>query len=104
MTRAWPRSRMARRIAAAAFSAAAFPNELLSLKTLNTISWLLSPISPSACPVRCPESIQELERPQAAPDADRERSGIEKRGWSHTVKVPVGDWTDYTDQSCEYPG
>jgi hypothetical protein len=31
---------MARRIVAAAFSAAAFPNELLSSKTFNTISRL----------------------------------------------------------------
>src|SRR5271163_59979 len=48
MTRAWPRSRMALRIVAAASSAAAFANELLSLKTFKTISWLLSPVASTA--------------------------------------------------------
>src|SRR5580700_1657345 len=67
MTRAWPLSRMAPRIAVAAFWAAAFPSEFLSSKTLNTISWLLSPVIPTASRRECWEIIQELEPPQAAP-------------------------------------
>src|ERR1700722_3432059 len=66
MTRAWPLSRMVLRIVAAAFWAAAFPSELLSSKTFNIISWLLSPVIPTASRRECWEIIQELERPQAA--------------------------------------
>src|ERR1700744_3058521 len=106
MTRAWPRSRMAPRIAAAAFWAATVANELLSLKTFNTISWLLLQLSRPRSAVKVGELYKNPNDHEPRPCGSRTRWN-RKHDWSRSLKVKVsvlaGNWTDYTDESDGCP-